>query len=38
MKIQEVILKIMIKDGEESITGANNVTTGVFSHASSSYR
>ena len=36
--IQEVILKAIIEDGEESITDANNVTSDAFSHESSSQR
>ena len=37
-KIQEVILKVMMEDEEESTTDANNITADEFSHGSSSKR
>ena len=37
-KILEAIVKFMIKDEEESITGANNVTADAFTHVLSSQR
>ena len=36
MKIQEAILKVMMKDEEGPITDANNVTADTSSHVSSS--
>ena len=36
--IQEEIIKVMMEDGEESITDYNNVTADAFSHGFSSQR